>query len=85
MSAQQLATQKRASAQVVGILAGGRFDIPKKELRKLMRWLHSQFLEVSPDLIGNPRFWETVNVKLQDAVRSGETSLSRAVFWTSQI
>lgn len=50
-----------------------------------MRWLFSQFPEVSPEQVYNPCFWNLAHKKLQESSRSGESSLTKVMYWASQI
>lgn len=79
-------TQKRAYHQVAGILArGSMLEVNKKELRKVMKWLSSQFSELSTDQIYDTNFWDDVNHKLKDFFKSRDSFTIKILFQTSQI
>ncbi|XP_064285402.1 uncharacterized protein LOC135305595 [Passer domesticus] len=86
MGAHLSTAQKKLFNNVLGILLNGGFDkVKKKEIRKLILWLSSQFPEVSPEQIKDLAFWKRVCKILEDLAKTGDSSMQRVMFWALQI
>lgn len=85
MGARQSTAQKRVYYQVKSLLIGGGFDPPKVELKKLSKWIFSQFPYTSPEHVKDPLYWKAVVAKLDQAVSSGEARLCPAAYWAGKV
>ncbi|XP_066405253.1 uncharacterized protein [Molothrus aeneus] len=85
MGAKLSTAQKRLIIQVEGILVGGGIVYEKPVVEKLIKWVSSEFPEVSPDLIKNPAFWRRVKTRLSELFRPGDASLIQLARLVAQI
>ncbi|KAL9853895.1 uncharacterized protein GJ701_003456 [Geothlypis trichas] len=85
MGARLSTSQKDAVHKVVGLLALEDVSVNKKELKILVRWVFSNFPEVSLENFRSHKFWREVQLKLEEKLKAGDTSCSRLLHWASQI
>lgn len=85
MGARLSTNQKDAVHIVMSLLVLEDVPFNKKELKTLVRWVFSNFSQVSLENIKSLKFWQEVQKKLGEKLKAGDTSCSKLLYWVSQI
>ncbi|XP_058279903.1 uncharacterized protein LOC120764858 isoform X3 [Hirundo rustica] len=85
MGARLSVSQKIVYYQILGALDDRKTHCQKKQLKKLIWYLFSQFPDVSFDQISSPEFWEAVAKKLSQSSSCNDKEKANFALWSLQI